>query len=408
MSVTAELAALFPDGWDQVTATVTRLAGDRELAEECAQDAFAKALLRWPLDGIPDKPLAWLVATARNRAVDHARRAQLEVAKLRQLAGEASPQSPAAGEVKAIPDDRLEMMFACAHPALAPGAQAELILAALTSLSTAEVADAFLISERAMRQRLFRAKQRLRRARTSLMPLASSAPLAPPPASALPRRLPAILQVLYVLFNAGYEGLGDGGPVRAYLLDDALAMGRLVTILLPDEPEAQGLLALMLLHHARRDAHRGDGGFISLAEQDRSRWDRAEIAWGTDLARRALAAGRPGPFQLRAAIAASHARATTVAETDWRQLALLYAELAGITPRPLAAISQALPVAMADSPEAGILLVNAGPAPYLLPPATRASLLRRTQRLAEADDAYREALDLAAPIALARAELRSG
>src|SRR5215472_16202224 len=231
-SVTSQLAALFPEGWDHITATVARLTGDWGLAEECTQDAFTQALSRWPTDGIPDKPLAWLVTTARNRALDLARRVQLEAMKLRLVAGETLRDQPGPRAV-IIGDDRLELMFTCAHPALATDAQVALILSALTPLDTTEIADAFLVSERAMRQRLFRAKHRLRQARGTLKELT------PPPRSALPGRLPAILQVLYVLFNAGYEGLGDTGPVRAYLLDEALAMGQLVTILLPDEPEAQ-------------------------------------------------------------------------------------------------------------------------------------------------------------------------
>src|SRR5262249_16840274 len=214
---------------------------------------------------------------------------------------------------RAIPDDQLEMMFTCAHPVLTTDAQAALILSALTSLSTAEIADAFLITERAMRQRLFRAKQPLRQA---------GALLPPPPVSELPRRLPAILHVVHVLFNAGYEGIGDSGPVRQGLMDEALVLGRLLASLLPGEPEAQGLLALMLLHHARRGAHAGsvrgvkDGGiaeFVLLAEQDRSRWNYSEVAEGLNFAILAISAGRPGPFQVQAAIAALHDMAPNAA-----------------------------------------------------------------------------------------------
>jgi len=400
-SVTSQLAALFPEGWDHITATVVRLTGDWGLAEECTQDAFTQALSRWPTDGIPDKPVAWLVTTARNRALDLARRVQLEAMKLRLVAGETLRDQPGP-RAAIIGDDNLELMFACAHPALATDAQVALILSALTPLDTTEIADAFLVSERAMRQRLFRAKQRLRQARGTLQELT------PPPRAALPGRLPAILQVLYVLFNAGYEGLGDTGPVRVHLLNDVLFMGRMVASLLPGEAEAGGLLALMLLHHARRDAHNGEGGFIPLADQDRSRWDHAEISEGLSLVDQGRFSARRGPFQLRAAIAACHAQAATAAQTDWRRIARLYAEFAEVSTKPTLATSQALPIAMADSPEAGILLVNGRPARYLLPPAARASVLRRAQRLAEAVDAFEESLNLAAPIALARAELAGG
>ena len=408
-SVTAALAALFPGCWDHITATLTRLTGDRGLAEECAQDAFARALTHWPADGVPDKPLAWLVTTARNRAFDRARRAVVEAEKLRLLARETAGihEEPAQ---RGIPDDQLEMMFTCAHPVLTTDAQAALILSALTSLSTEEIADAFLVSERAMRHRLFRAKQRLWQVGTTLKP---------PPVSELAGRLPAILHVMHVLFSAGYEGIGDSGPVRQGLMEEALGLGRLVAFLVPGEPEALGLLALMLLHHARRHAHaaplRADGGarppvFIPLAEQDRSRWDRAEISEGLNLAVLAVSADRLGPFQVQATIAALHDVAPNAAATDWRMISRWYAVLARLTPRPIVVPSQSLPTAIADSPEAGLLSIaesaasNSGSIHELLPSA-RASLLRRTRRLADATDAYREALAEAASIALARAEI---
>jgi RNA polymerase sigma-70 factor, ECF subfamily len=408
-TVTAALVAIFPGSWDHITATLTRLTGDRGLAEECAQDAFARALARWPADGVPDKPLAWLVTTARNRALDRARRAVVEAEKLRLLARETVGVQAEPTE-RAIPDDQLEMMFTCAHPVLTTDAQAAFILSALTSLSTTEIADAFLVSERAMRQRLFRAKQRLWQVGTSLTP---------PPVSELAGRLPAILHVVHVLFNAGYEGIGDSGPVRQGLMEEALMLGRLLASLLPGEPEALGLLALMLLHHARRDAHAGTvradnggraAGFVPLAEQDRSRWDYAEIADGLNLAVLAISAGRSGPFQVQAAIAAIHDTAPTAAATDWRMISRWYAELARLTPRPIVVPSQSLPTAIADSPEAGLLFLAESAASYvadihLLPPAVRAGLLRRTRRLTDAAEAYREALAQAASIALARADI---
>jgi RNA polymerase sigma-70 factor (ECF subfamily) len=401
---------LFPDGREQITAKLTRLTGDRGIAEECAQDAFARALARWPIDGIPDKPLAWLVTTARNRALDRARRAVVEAEKLRLLARMAAREPAEATEAAVIPDDRLEMMFTCAHPTLGTDAQVALILSALTSLSTAEIADAFLVTERAMRQRLFRAKQRLRQV---------AAPLSPSPVTDLPRRLPAVLHVVHVLFNAGYAGIGDAGPLRQNLLDEALALGRLLASLLPGEPETQGLLALMLLHHARRGAVAGSAGkqrdgsaalLVPLAEQDRSRWNRTEIAEGLNLAVMAISAGRPGPFQAQAAIAALHDMAPAAAATDWQRMARWYAELDRLTPRPFVMSSQSLATAIADSPEAGLLFV-AEPLPgrlrarYDLPPGARAGLLRRAGRLTEAADGYQQALTGAASIALARAEI---
>jgi RNA polymerase sigma-70 factor, ECF subfamily len=406
-SVTAALAGLFPDGWDFITATLTRLTSDRGLAEECAQDAFARALARWPVDGIPDKPLAWLVTTARNRALDRARRAMVEAEKLRLLAREAARQQLETVRHAAIPDERLEMMFTCAHPALTTDAQVALILSALTGLSTADIADAFLVTERAMRQRLFRAKQRLRQAGT---------PLTPPRLADLPRRLPAILHVLHLMFSAGYAGTGGAGPLPQRM-DDALALSRMLVSLLPGEPEALGLLALMLLHHARRDAcsvsvEGGDGRrvtrHVAVAEQDRLRWDRAEIAEGLNLAVLAISAGRPGPFQVQAAIASFHDVAPAAAATNWRAIARCYAKLAEVTPRPAVIPSQSLATAIADSPEAGLLFVcepKGGRAgrQYELPPAARAGLLRRTRRLADAASAYQEALDEAASIAAARA-----
>jgi RNA polymerase sigma-70 factor (ECF subfamily) len=407
-SVTAALAAIFSGSWDHITATLTRLTGDRGLAEECAQDAFARALARWPDDGVPDKPLAWLVTTARNRAFDRTRRAVVEAEKLRLLARETVGVQAEPTE-RAIPDEQLEMMFACAHPVLTTDAQVALILSALTSLSTTEIADAFLVSDRAMRQRLFRAKQRLWQAGVSLTP---------PPVSELAGRLPAILHVVHVLFNAGYEGIGGAGPVRNGLMEEALGMGRLLAFLLPGQPEAVGLLALMLLHHARRDAHAdhirmANGvsatGFVPLAEQDRALWDRAEIAEGLNLAFLAISASRPGPFQVQAAIAALHNMAPTAAATDWRMISRWYAELARLTPRPVMVPSQSLPTAIADSPEAGLLFLTESSTSHVvdlygLLPTARASLLRRTKRLTDAADAYREALAEAASIALARAD----
>jgi RNA polymerase sigma-70 factor, ECF subfamily len=389
--VTAEvIAAVFADGWGRITATVIRLTGDWDLAEECAQDAFARALARWPTDGIPDKPLAWLTTTARHRALDRVRRASVEAGKLRLLAEETMRMPGPAPDGGGIGDDRLELMFTCAHPALATDAQVALTLRSLAGLSTAEIAHAFLVSEHTMGQRLFRAKQKIRHA---------AIPFRVPPDHLLPERLPAVLHVLYLLFNEGYGASGGPGLVRPRLLDEAIRLARVLTALMPDEPEARGLLALMLLQDSRRAARLDDAGdFIPLDEQDRSRWNRAQIAEGLELAEQALRRGRPGPYQIQAAIAACHASAPAAASTDWRQIALLYDQLARLTPSPVVALNRAVAVAMAEGPEAGLLLADEladALSGYHLLPATRADLLRRAGRRAEAADAYRTALDLA-------------
>jgi RNA polymerase sigma-70 factor, ECF subfamily len=308
-------------------------------------------------------------------------------------------------------------MFACAHPALPIEAQVALSLSALTGLPAAEIADAFLVTERTMRQRLFRAKQRLRRV---------GAPFLPPDTD-LRTRLPAILHVLYLMFNAGYEGLGVDGPVRPSMLDEALRLGRLLVDLMPGDPEAAGLLALMLLHDARRGARGLEREFVALPDQDRSRWDLAEIAEGIALAHRAALAGRVGPFQLRAAIAACHDSAATAAETDWWQISVLSGQLSRLDSFASVIPCQSLPVGVADSPEAGLLIVAEPPVVkspddemeatpltaggttrpavcYQLLPGIRGRLLRLSGLLGESADAYREALDAAASIAQYRAE----
>lgn len=388
--VTAAAAAVFADGWGRITATVIRLTGDWDLAEKCAQDAFAQALARWPVDGVPDKPLAWLTTTARHRALDRVRRASVEAGKLRLLAEETMRMPGPASESGGIPDDRLELMFTCAHPALATDAQVALTLRSLACLSTAEIAHAFLVSEHTMGQRLFRAKQKVRHA---------GIPFRVPPGHLLPERLPAVLHVLYLLFNEGYGASGGTDLVRPRLLEEAIRLARVLTSLMPDEPEAPGLLALMLLQDSRRAARLDEAGdFTPLDQQDRSRWNSVQIAEGLELIEQALRRGRPGPFQIQAAIAACHASAPAAAETDWRQIALLYEQLARLAPNPVVALNRAVAVGMAESPEAGLLLVDEladALGGYHLLPATQADLLRRAGRRAEAAAAYRKALDLA-------------
>jgi RNA polymerase sigma-70 factor (ECF subfamily) len=366
-------------------ATMIRFTGgDWDLAEECAQDAFTRALRVWPDTGVPDQPLAWLTTAARNRAVDRIRRARTEARKLREVA--VVDPSPALRDSD-IPDERLELMFTCCHPSLNLDAQVALTLRSLAGMSTAEIARAFLVTERTMGQRLFRAKQKVAHA---------AIPFRVPPAHLLPERLPAVLHVLYLLFNAGY-----GDLARARLSDEAIRLARVLAELMPDEPEAHGMLALMLLHDARRRARTdADGDLLTLEEQDRSLWDRDRIAEGAAIVERALRRRRPGPFQIQAAIAACHATAPVAAHTDWPQIAGLYAELARVAPSPVVELNRAVAVGMAEGPEAALPLLDALAdggelTGYHLLPATRADLLRRAGRLDEAAASYRVALGLA-------------
>ncbi len=391
--VNAAVAEAFRTEWGQVVATLIGLTGDWDLAEECAQDAFALAVQRWPRDGVPRRPGAWLTTTARNRAVDRLRREAVGAARSREAARlrEAGPAEPE-DDPSGVPDDRLRLMFTCCHPALAFESQVALALRTLAGLTTAEIARAFLVPEQTMAKRLVRAKQKIRNA---------GIPYRVPPAHLLSERTTAVLGVLYLLFNEGYTASVGADLIRQGLCGEAIRLARLVAALMPDEPEVAGLLALLLLHDARR-ATRVDqaGDLITLEEQDRTRWDTAEIAAGVDLLERTLRRSRPGPYQVQAAIAACHATATTAAGTDWPQIAALYGQLAQFVPSPVVELNRAVAVAMADGPAAGLALVEklaAGDelAGYHLLPATRADLLRRLGRATEAADAYREARDLA-------------
>jgi RNA polymerase sigma-70 factor (ECF subfamily) len=389
-AVRAAVAEAFRNEWGQVVATLIRATGDWDLAEECAQDAFALAVQRWPRDGVPHRPGAWLTTTARNRAVDRLRREAVGAAKLREAALLAEPAG--SGDSSGVPDDRLRLMFTCCHPALAFESQVALTLRTLAGLTTAEIARAFLVPEQTMAKRLVRAKQKIRNA---------GIPYRVPPAHLLPERTTAVLGVLYLLFNEGYTASAGADLIRQGLCGEAIRLGRLVAAQMPDEPEAGGLLALLLLHDARR-ATRVDevGDLVTLEEQDRTRWDTGEIAEGVEVLDRALRRGRPGPYQVQAAIAACHATATRAADTDWPQIAALYGQLAQFVPSPVVELNRAVAVAMADGPAAGLALVEKLAASDELPgyhllPATRADLLRRLGRDGEAAEAYREAIQLA-------------
>ncbi|TQM44978.1 RNA polymerase sigma factor [Pseudonocardia cypriaca] len=383
--VGAAVEAAYRDEWGQVVATLIGLTGDWDLAEDCAQEAFAAAVATWPRDGVPRRPGAWLTTTARNRATDRLRRAAAAAAKLREAAVlERDPgDEPQAEE---IPDDRLRLMFTCCHPALPFPARVALTLRTLAGMSTGEIARAFLSAEPAMAQRIARAKRKIREA---------GIPYRVPPAELLPQRLHAVLAVLYLIFNQGYDEDGDRD-----LTGEAIRLARVLVGLMPHEPEPRGLLALMLLHGARRATRTEDGVLVPLEDQDRSRWDRALIADGVAVLDQALAMRRAGPYQVQAAIAACHATAPDAASTDWPQIATLYAELARLAPSPVVELNRAVAVAMADGVEAGLRLVGELSASgrlegYYLLPATRADLLRRAGRPHEARAAYAEAIAMA-------------
>jgi RNA polymerase sigma-70 factor (ECF subfamily) len=371
-----DVARVFRDERARCIAILGRVLGDLDLAEDAVQDAFAVALQRWPRDGTPANPGAWIVTAARNRAIDRIRREQTLARKTELLArAEQLPDD----EDAVIPDERLELIFACCHPALAADAQVALTLSLVGGLTTPEIARAFIVPEATLAQRLVRAKRKIRDA---------GIPLRVPPEYLLPDRLRTVFAAIYLVFNAGY-----GPPVRQELCGEAIRLALLLATLMPDEAEAHGLHALLLLQDARRDARVVDGRIVLLEDQQRARWDSDEIAQGIAALDRALARRMPGPYQLQAAIAALH----TADDTDWHEIALLYRRLGELTPSPVIDLNMAVAVALSEGLEAGLALVDRirGLDEYYLLHSTRADLLRRLGRTAESAAAYERALDLA-------------
>jgi RNA polymerase sigma-70 factor (ECF subfamily) len=371
--VVADLESVFRDQWGQVLAALIGFLGDFDLAEEAAQEAFSIAAERWPRDGCPAHPGAWLVATARNRAIDRIRRNRTLAEKTRLL------ETPEAIEDEidemTFEDERLELLFTCCHPALSTDAQVALTLRTLGGLTTGEIARAFLVGEPTMAQRLVRAKRKIK---------AAGIPFRVPPDHLLPDRLAAVLAVIYLIFNQGYGG-------RIDLALEAIRLGRALAELMPDEPEVQGLLAMMLLHDARREARFREGDLVLLADQDRSLWNAAQIAEGRSVLDRALALRGRGPYVLQAAIAALH----TDEKPDWPQIAALYGELARLTKSPVVELSRAVAVAEHQGPEAGLEIVERLTLEdYHYLHSTQAEFLRRLGRTTEARDAFQRALAL--------------
>ncbi|GAA2150111.1 RNA polymerase sigma factor [Nocardioides koreensis] len=390
MGATDEIERIYRAEYGRVVASLVRRFGDIDVAEDAAAEALLAAVERWPVHGVPPNPGGWLTTTAGNRAIDRLRRESHRGAKHRAalLVMDDTPHEPTG----VVTDDRLRLVFTCCHPALAPEAQVALTLRLLGGLTVAEIAQAFLVPETTMAQRLTRAKRKIREARI---------PYRVPAAEDLPARLSAVLAVVYLIHNEGYLASGAGAPVRAELTGEAIRLGRLLHDLLPESPEVAGLLALMLLSEARRPVRVAGGELVPLPDQDRGGWDRDLIAEGHALVRECLARSDrtgigPGQYQLLAAVNAVHTDAPTTADTDWAQIAALYAQLEAVAPSPIVTLNRAVAVAELDGPEVALAMVDRLPlAAYHAWHVTRAEMLRRLGRSDEARTAYDAAIELA-------------